>query len=590
MIRKILFLSIGLFYALTLSAEEKYDSAYMALYHHYYQLFDTDSAEEFYEISEQMQQRYVKKGNMLSYYKIRQNEIFYDAEHGEFYKAIKKANDLLGDMKNSESKHYELPYMSLGSIFEQRGNYRIAVHYYQEALNNIDPQDSTGLAHIYAQLVSVNLTRNSEKAWQWIERLGHVISHDSLYYKRYLTLKGQIYFFKEEKENFISTKREFDDFLKRTPSLDNNGEQIMEIMENAFNGKYNKALHLLDKETQDYDDIGRCDIRIRIYKMMGHDDWALKEANKRQDLRDSLGNDLLFNNLNEINTIINVAKLNEKAAQEREYWLNKVIFLLLIGIGLTISRYITHRRYQKKIEKQNEQLEIAIDEAKESERMKDIFIKHISHEIRSPLNVITGYAQLITNPAFELETKERNKMVQAIGRNTVAITEIVNDLLEISQEESKERYRKDDHIVVNDFCRQIMEETEDSNKGRLQLTFQTSVPDDFTIESNQGGVERILQHLLSNALKFTEHGQVELSIYEGNDDTIHFAVTDTGIGIPEEQYEQVFTQFYKLDLLKQGLGIGLSISRRIATLLGGTLVIDKDYHSGTRMILTIPVI
>lgn len=589
MIRKILILSVGLFWAFTLLAEEK-DSAYMALYRHYYQLFDTDSTEEFYKTSELMQERYVEKGNILSYYKIRQNEIFYDADHGEFYKAIKKANDLLEEMKGSETKHYELPYMSLGSIFDQRGNYRIAVHYYQEALNNISPEDSTGLAHIYSQLASVNLTRNAEKAWKWTRCLASVISHDSLYYKTYLTLKGQIYFFCGEKDDFFKNKCEFDDFLKRMPSLDANGEQVMKIMDNAFNGKFDEALHLLNEKTQDYDDIGRCDIRIRIYEMMGHNDLALRETKIRRDLRDSLSNDLLFNNLNEINAAIGVAKLNEKVAKEREFQIDAVILLLLIAIGLTISRYISQRRYQKKIEKQNEQLEITIDEAKESERMKDIFIKHISHEIRSPLNVITGYAQLITNPAFELETKERNKMVQAIGRNTIAITDIVNDLLEISQEESKERYRKDDHIAINDFCRQILEETEEVNKGRLKLSFQTTLPDDFTIQSNQGSIERILRQLLGNALKFTEHGQVELSIYESHDSgSVHFAVTDTGIGIPEEQQEQVFTQFYKLDMSKQGLGIGLSMSRKIATLLGGNLVIDKNYHSGTRMVLSIPI-
>ena len=590
-IRKIFILSVGLFWGFALSAEETKDSAYMALYHHYYQLFDTDSAEEFYKTSEQLQDRYMKRGEIVSYYKIRQNEIFYDADHGEFYKAIKKANDLLEDMKNSEAKHYELPYMSLGTIFEQRGNYRIAVHYYQEALNNIESQDSTGLAHIYSQLANVNVTRNADKAQQWLERLSHVISHDSLYYKKYLTLKGQFHFFKGEKENFFSNKHKFDDFLKRTPSLDNNGEQVMKIMENAFIGKYDKALRLLEQEAQqDYDDIRRCDIRIRIYEMMGHNDWALQETNKRRDLRDSLGNDLLFNNLNEINATISVAKLNEKAAKERERWLVAVIILLLIAFGLIVSRYISHQRYQKKIEKQNEQLEIAIDEAKESERMKVIFLKHIGQEIRPSLNVITGYAQIITNPAFELEEEERNKVVQAIGRNTIAITDIVNDLLEISQEESKERYRKDDHITINSFCRQIMEETEESNKGRLKLSFQTSIPDDFTIQSNQGGIERILHHLLSNALKFTEEGEVELSIYKSHDDNnLHFAVTDTGIGIPEERHEQVFEQFYQLDSFQQGFGIGLSMSRKIAILLGGTLVIDKDYHHGTRMILTTPV-
>ena len=444
MVRKVLILAICLFRAFTMSANGTQDSAYMALYHHYYQLFDSDSVAEFYEVSAQLQQRFLEKGNLLSYYKIWQNEIFYDADHGETYKAITKANALLEDMNNSKTKHYELPYMSLGYIFETRGTYRIAIHFYQEALDNIDRTDSTGLAHIYSQLAGINLTRNTEMARQWTAKLEHMISSDSLYYKTLLTLKGGIYFFDGERDNFFRTKREFDAYSARTSALDNNGEHIMKVMECAFLGQYDEAQKLLNDDVQDYDKIRRCDILIRIYEMMGQIDLALEEADRRRDLRDSLHNELLFNNLNELNAAVSVAKISEKSAKDREYRLNIVILLLLVALGLFISRYITRRSYQKKIEKQNKKLEIALNEAKGSERMKDIFIQRIGTDIRTPLNVITGYAQIITNPEFELEKEEREQMMQAITQNTVEITNIVNDLLTISQEESKEQPRDDD--------------------------------------------------------------------------------------------------------------------------------------------------
>ena len=586
-----LILLVGLFLTFAASAKENTDSAHLALYHRYYQLFSTDRAEEFYKTSEQLQSNFLKKGEMLSYYKIRQNEIFYDAEHGYSYKAIVKASNLLEDMKASDSKYYELPYMSLANIFELRGNYRISIHYYQEALKNINAKDSTGLAHLYSQLAAITTTRDIDEAKQWIDQMGHVISHDSLYYKVYLTTKGQILFFSGEKEAFFENLRELADYSKRSALLDHNGEHVLQAMEDAFNGKYNEALWLLNKESQDYDDIRRCDIRVRIYEMMGYYELAVKETARRRELRDSLNNDLLFNNINEINTAIDVAKLNEKAAREREFWLTAVIALLVVALMLIISRYFSHRRHQKQILSQKEQLEAALNEAKESERMKNNFIKHISHEVRTPLNIITGYAQVVSNPRFELEKKERTTLLQAIEQNTAAIIDIVNDLLEVSLDETRERYRRDDLIVVNDFCRQLMEKTEeDSNKGRLALSFLSSLSNDFVIQSNQNAIERILQQLLSNALKFTEKGQVELSVSKNADDSkMYFAVTDTGIGIPEERSEQVFEHFYKLDSFKQGLGIGLSMSRKIAILLGGTLDIDKDYHNGTRMILIIPI-
>ena len=591
MIRKILVLTVGLFFAFVAGAREA-DSAFIELNRHYYRLFDTDSTEEFYKVSTQILQHYRKMGELDNYYLMLQNEIMYDASHGESYKAIKKANDMLEEMKESKVKRYDIVYLALGNIFETRGNYRMALHYYQKSLDNTNPVDTFGLINIYSQLVSVNVTRDTEKAWKWNERFGSLVGNNMLPYKLYLSLKGEIYFFRGEKEKFLENQRELQSFLEEKPraQIYTHGNHGLKVMEDAFLGKYDEALRLLDQESQDYDGIRQYDIRIRIYEMMGHLDWALQETNKRRDLRDSLNNDLLFSNINEVNAAAGITKLNEQAAEERELWLGTVIILLFVALGLSLSRYFSRQHYQKKIIRQNEQLEIALDEAKESERMKNAFIQHISHEIRTPLNVITGYAQVITNPAFELGTAERDNMLQAIGRNTVAITDIVNDLLEISQEESKERYRRDDLIVVNAFCRHIMHEMEMKNSCHLNLCFQSSVPDGLVIKSNQVGIERILQHLLGNALKFTEQGQVELAVRENTDEgNICFTVTDTGVGIPEDRYEQVFEHFYKVDSFKQGLGIGLSMSRKIAILLGGTLVIDKNYHEGTRMVLTLPV-
>ena len=443
MIRRIIIWSITLFFALNTSAKEATDSAYLALYHHYYQLFNTDLTEEFYAASHLMQQNFLEKGQILYYYKIRQNEIFYDAEHGNSYLAIRKANDLLEEMKNSDTKHYDLVYMSLGNIFELRGCYRISLHYYQEALKNIDPNDSMGLAHVYSQLASANVTRNTQQALQWTERMGNVISSDSLYYKSYLALRGCIYFYEGQRDFFLKIKREYDRFVNQTKSLDNNGAHLLKIMEDSFYGKYDEALWLLEQESQDYNDITRCDVRMQIYKMMGNTTLALEEADRRREIRDSLNNDFIFSNINKINASINISKLNEKAAQDRELLMIDVILLLFMGTGLLISRSITHRRYHKEVEEYNKQLAIALDEAKEADRMKNIFIKNIGSQIRTPLNVITSYAQVITNPELELGDKECDKIVQAIEKNTTTITNAVNDLLEYSLEESKGTHKEE---------------------------------------------------------------------------------------------------------------------------------------------------
>ena len=590
MIRKVIILSIGFIFVVTAWASENADTATNDLYREFYRLIDSDRKEDFYKVSQELQKIQKERGKLNEYYTIRQNEILYDTEHGEVYTAITKANEMKEDMKADGVNMYDYVYLSLGNLFESRGNYRMSMHYYEEALKSVSPDDTTRMSHVYGQIVSTNIANHPQKAWEWNERLASLVSPNQDYYIVYLTMKGQICFFMGEKEKFLENKHEYDKFLKRLKTGYNYGKYVMSIMENAFLGNYDKALEMLERDSQDYDAVKRCDIRMRIYEMMGLNELALIEANKRRDIRDSLTNELIFKNINEANSAAGINKLNEKAEKEHDMWLATVILLLFIAIGRIISHYISHQRYQKVLLKQKGELEIALDEAKESERMKNIFIKHVSNEIRSPLNTITGYAQIISQPGFEEDEQDCEKMLQIIEQNTIAITNIVNDLLEMSQEESKKLYRKDDEIIVNDFCRHIMKDMEEKNDKHLTLSFNTSLPDDFIIQSNQDGIESVLQQILENALKFTEQGKVELSVYKGDDDnSMHFTVTDTGVGIPKEHQEHVFERFYKIDSFKQGLGVGLSTSRKIAIRLGGSLVIDKNYDNGTRMIFTVPL-
>lgn len=315
----------------------------------------------------------------------------------------------------------------------------------------------------------------------------------------------------------------------------------------------------------------------------------MKEVTNRRDLRDSLNSNMLFESINEINAQIGLARMNEKAAKEREVWLASVIVLLLVALGLVVSRSFMRRRYQKQLLKKNKELEIALSRAEESDRMKDSFIEHVSHEIRTPLNVITGYAQIITNPAYELEDEERNRMLQDISHNTDAITNIVNELLEVAEDESREHYPKSDTINVNDFCRKIMKWAEQGNHEHLRLTFDTELSDDFTFCTNLRALEKVMEQLMSNALKFTQEGGINLRVHQSPDHgMVRFIVTDTGIGIAKEHRQHIFERFFKVDSFKQGFGLGLTMSQKMAILLDGSLFLDNTYTNGSRFILTLP--
>lgn len=572
-------------------ATEKTDTTYQRIRNEYLTLYNNpEKTERFYKVSQQMMDYYLKKGKKLGYYKIRINEALYETEHGQTYEAIKKANMTLEDMKNEGIKNYESVYIVLGTLFETRGNYRMANEYYMKALKNADPKDKGTLISIYSRLASLKRNRDSKEAWKWNEQFGAMIKQYPEFQQIYLIQKAAISFFLNDKRKFMESYRQLEENRQAHPDADDNGLSTIKMMKDVFDGNYEEAVKSIQADTLSNDNLNQLDVYIHAYEMMGMGKQALEQVNKRRDVRDSLNNNMIFESINAINAEVGLANLNEKAAKERELWLAAIIVLLLITLVLVILRHLTRYRYRKKLQKQNKELEIALSRAEESERMKDSFIEHVSHEIRTPLNVITGYAQIITNPKYHLTDEQRNRFINDISKNTTEITYIVNELLEVAQDESREYYQKDDTIAVNEFCKKLLQKAEKMNKQHLSLQFDTALNDSYTLRSNSVVLEKILLQLLSNAIKFTKEGRVELNVHESPDHgVLRFTITDTGIGIAKEHHERIFERFFKVDSFKQGFGLGLTMSRKMATLLGGSLNLDTTYTNGARFILTLSI-
>ena len=571
-------------------AAEQPDSA---LYARYVQLFNTegnDSAEAFYALSRQVQQFHKKLGQTEEYYNARRIEVRYEADRGHFVDAVKKAEDILSEMRRNEGdmRYADIVYCALGTTCTRRGDHRMAAHYFAQARSRLKPEDGTRYVHATAGLAHAYIVSDPDKALRLNEELGRLLQADSTYKKVYLAHKVQIYFYKNDKPEFLKAVHEYEQLLKSqgAPSF-RYGERIIGVMENAMTDKHDAVLRGLGERP---DDVSRMDAKIRIYERMGREDLALQEAYKRIEAQDSFNHDLMHENLQELDAERAMRELMEKSARERELWFIIVIALLLVGVGLIVSRYYVRRRFQKQLLAQNERLEEALDQAKEVERMKATFIQHVSHEMRTPMNIINGYSQIIADPTYELDAENRAQLIQAIDQNTTAMTAIINDLLEISNDSSKDRYACDQHIVLKDFCSNIMKKAEAKNKGRLELKFTSAVPDDFAFLSNAQGLDRVLKQLMKNARLNTEQGSIWLDVRLSEDGgALEFTVTDTGPGIALEHQDHIFEQFYKVDQFKPGLGVGLSVALKIAIRLGGSLRLVKGYKGGARFVLTIPV-
>ena len=119
------------------------------------------------------------------------------------------------------------------------------------------------------------------------------------------------------------------------------------------------------------------------------------------------------------------------------------------------------------------------------------------------------------------------------------------------------------------------------------MTKRSTLPDTFTINSDQEKVRRILTELLDNANKFTQHGSITLACSQPDAHTVKMTVSDTGIGIAEADRQQIFAQFSKIDDFTEGVGLGLPLSKRTAKLLGGDLILDPHYHDGSSFVFTL---
>lgn len=253
---------------------------------------------------------------------------------------------------------------------------------------------------------------------------------------------------------------------------------------------------------------------------------------------------------------------------------------LIVLIVIMLVYIVVRHRVQARLAK-------ALERAKESDRMKTVFVQHISHEIRTPLNIITGFAQVVSNPDYELSTEERTQIMADISHNTNEITNFVNELLELSESESQSSYQLTDDVDVAAICGEVIEAFEVENDGRLALHVSSQLPDGYRLKSNAAAIRKILDRLMSNALKFTIEGSVTIRLKTENKQ-LQIAVEDTGKGIPRDQQDRVFERFYKVDSFVQGIGLGLSVARRSAELLGGTLTIDPTYTTGARFLITLP--
>jgi signal transduction histidine kinase/CheY-like chemotaxis protein len=239
------------------------------------------------------------------------------------------------------------------------------------------------------------------------------------------------------------------------------------------------------------------------------------------------------------------------------------------------------------------ELDERAEELRRTSELKSRFLSNISHEFRTPLNSILAIATLLLDRTDGELSAEQERQVGYIHSSARHLTELVNDLLDLAKVEAgKTDLRLNDFEVPALFgaLRGMMKPLQSSTTVALVFDDCLSGP---PLHSDEGKVAQILRNLVSNAFKFTEHGEVRVSTrYDAVERRYIFTVADSGIGIAREDQERIFEEFiqipHRLQERVKGTGLGLPLSRRLAELLGGTLTVESAPGCGSTFVLTIP--
>jgi signal transduction histidine kinase/DNA-binding response OmpR family regulator/CHASE3 domain sensor protein len=232
-------------------------------------------------------------------------------------------------------------------------------------------------------------------------------------------------------------------------------------------------------------------------------------------------------------------------------------------------------------------------ELEQASRYKSDFLANMSHELRTPLNSSLILAKLLADNPDENLTAEQVKYAQTIQSSGNDLLNLINDILDLSKIEAGHVDIRPEPVSVDRLSnnlRQIFEPIAASKALTFQLDIDPSCPS--VIETDLQRLEQVLKNLLSNAFKFTERGKVTLSMKQTGDGQVAFSVTDTGIGIAEEQQKRIFEAFHQADgtISRKygGTGLGLSISRELVRLLGGAIHIISREGQGSTFAITLP--
>jgi PAS domain S-box-containing protein len=250
------------------------------------------------------------------------------------------------------------------------------------------------------------------------------------------------------------------------------------------------------------------------------------------------------------------------------------------------------RQYAKELRILNLQLKAETERAREADRLKSQFLANMSHEIRTPLTVIDGAAHLLQKNSLSLEERDLLGMIRDSDKQ---LLQLINAILDLARIESGQVKVVKKEFLLKETVKNIISGFEfEARRKDLEIKMICPPHLPSMISTDEGKLTQILSNLISNALRFTEKGRVEVRLNKESNSSIRFSVEDTGIGIPEEKLSLIFSKFYQMDGTirreRGSVGLGLTIVKELVGLLGGRIEVKSKPGKGSLFCFSLPCI
>lgn len=502
-------------------------------------------------------------------YELAQNYFF---NHGQSVRAM----DLVVEMRRKAVENGDEYGVWMGtryivSLYVAQNDYISAKQYIQEAIRiyettsdpTISRQSGTrlycDLADTYPignDSVKVNLKKAEESAMTHLDslRLNYHLAKLYAYerdLKKYEKVKDYCLadpFLNQVSPTAVDLFKDIDMLVYHLPGTDTLSMEVDHLRIREVKYLANIAEHF-----------GYKDLAFEIEKkLVGRDEKYLSQANQSR--------------MSEMNARLGNVVLSYQVEKEQAKAQRAMSIIMLLVILILVSVMIFGSIYIRNLKKASEKIRLA-------DAAKTRFVQNMSHEVRTPLNAIVGFSQLLSLPDGSFPEEEKEEFAGHIVNNTKMLTMLLDDILNASAMDSGQYRIAYEEGEMHFMAHEAISSSEHRLQPGVTMTYKPSDEAPFSFTTDPRRVQQILINLLTNSCKHTSKGEIVLasSVCDG---FVKYTVTDTGPGVPADQAEKIFERFTKLNEFVQGTGLGLSICRDIASRMGAKVYLDTTYTAG----------